>query len=56
MNGKFTYDRKEVEQIVLEHHHKTFPPPEGMEWEAHEQYNNVEVELEMIKEKKDETE
>jgi hypothetical protein len=50
MNGKFTYERKEVEQIVLDHHKKSFVAPDGYIWEATERFNNVEVELIKIKE------
>lgn len=55
MNGKFTYERREVEQIVLDHHKKTFTAPEGYEWEAMERYNNVEVELVEVKPEKEES-
>lgn len=55
MTGHFVYSKEEVEPIVLNHHIKNIPPPEGMEWTIeYRGYGDVGVVLRPIKPPTDE--
>ena len=49
MKAQFDYSGEEVAAIVLAHHVKTFPNPEGMVWRAQPaKYSNGNITVEAV--------
>jgi len=54
MKANFTYDEKEVQEIVLNEHIKNNLVPKGMMWVTSNYYGAVKIEAVLIEEKVEE--